>query len=126
VEKSKDSAFGLWIPSSMTFLCATPRKKERASSPIEELPVYIVQENVLKKLLGYTAEMLDTKVNIDYVKGTVQTKEAMETGEYQACFFVKPPSVLQVMSVAETGVLMPHKSTYFFPKIWSGPLIYLF
>ena len=126
VEKSKVPAFGLWIPSMKTYLCATPRKSADASNPIEDLPVYMVQEKVLKKLLGYTAEMLDTKVNIEYVKGTVQTKEAMETGEYQACFFVKPPSVQQVMSVAETGVLMPHKSTYFFPKIWSGPLVHLF
>lgn len=126
VEKSKVPAFGLWIPASRTFLCATPRQKVTAANPIEELPVYMVQEKVLKRLLGYTADMLDTKVNIEYVKGTIQTKEAMETGEYQACFFVKPPSVQQVMAVAETGVLMPHKSTYFFPKIWSGPLIYLF
>jgi len=50
----------------------------------------------------------------------------METGEYQACFFVKPPTVQQVMAIAETGQLMPHKSTYFFPKIWSGAVLYLF
>ena len=62
----------------------------------------------------------------EYVKGTIQTKEAMESGEYQACFFVKPPSVQQIMTIAETGQLMPHKSTYFFPKIWSGPLLFLF
>jgi len=126
VEGSSVKAFGVWIPASATFLYATPKKKRPSDNPMEDLPVYIVQEKVLKKLLGYTAEMLDIKENIDYVKGTDQTRTAMETGEYQACFFVKPPTVGQVMEVAETGQKMPHKSTYFFPKIWSGTLLYLF
>ena len=126
VEKSQVKAFGAWIPSSKTHLYATPKAKETSKNPMEDLPVYIVQERVLKRLLGYTAEMLDTKMNIEYVKGTGPTKDAMETGEYQACFFVKPPTVQQVMAVAETGQFMPHKSTYFFPKIWSGALLYLF
>lgn len=126
VELSSRRAFGVWIPTTNTFIRATPKTNGHARNPLEDLPVWIVQERVLKKLLGYTSEMLDTKVNIEYVKGTGPTKEAMGTGEYQACFFVKPPTVQQVMAVAQTGQKMPHKSTYFFPKIWSGTLFYLF
>jgi len=126
VEGSQVKAFGVWIHSSGVCIFATPKRKEPSVSPMDDLPVYIVQEKVLKKLLGFTAEMLDTKTNMDYVKGTDQTRAAMETGEYQACFFVKPPTVAQVMDVAESGQKMPHKSTYFFPKIWSGTLLYLF
>ncbi len=125
VEKTKGRVFGLWIPSTQTHLLAVPRYAE-SKNPIEDLPVWIVQEKILKGMLGYTSEMLDTKVNIEYVKGTDPTKETMSTGEYQACFFVKPPTVEQVMRVAQTGQKMPHKSTYFFPKIWSGTLLYLF
>lgn len=126
VDRSTVKAFGVWIPSTKTFLLATPKEKAASKNPLEDLPVYMVQEHVLKRLLGYTSEMLDTKVNIDYVKGTGPTKEAVETGEYQACFFVKPPTVQQVMAIAEAGQLMPHKSTYFFPKVWSGAVLYLF
>lgn len=126
VERSPTKAFGVWIPASRTFLYATPKEKLPSENPMEDLPVYIVQERVLKRLLGFSSEMLDTKVNIDYVKGTGPTKFAMASGDYQACFFVKPPSVRQVMAIAETGQKMPHKSTYFFPKIWSGVLLYLF
>ncbi len=126
VERSPTKAFGVWIPASRTFLYATPKEKAPSQNPMEDLPVYIVQERVLKRLLGFTSEMLDTKVNIDYVKGTGPTKFAMASGDYQACFFVKPPSVQQVMAIAEGGQKMPHKSTYFFPKIWSGALLYLF
>lgn len=126
VEKSTRRSFGVWIPCSGTFLLASPKDAKPTANPIENLPVWIVQEKVLKKILGYSSQMLDTKVNIEYVKGTGPTKELMDTGEYQACFFVKPPSVEQVMKVAQSGQKMPHKSTYFFPKIWSGTLLHLF
>lgn len=126
VEKSTVKAFGVWIPATKTIMLATPKDKAPSQNPIEDLPVHMVQESVLKRFLGFSSEMLDTKVNIEYVKGTGPTKEAMETGEYQACFLVKPPSVQQVMTIAETGQLMPHKSTYFFPKIWSGAVLHLF
>jgi uncharacterized protein (DUF1015 family) len=126
VEKSTRRSFGLWIPCSGTVLLASPKEAGPTANPMENLPVWIVQEKVLKKILGYTSEMLDTKVNIEYVKGTGPTKNLMDTGEYQACFFVKPPSVEQVMKIAQSGEKMPHKSTYFFPKIWSGTLLYLF
>lgn len=126
VEKSTRRSFGVWIPCSGTFLLASPRDGRPAVNPIEDLPVWIVQEKVLKKILGYTSEMLDTKVDIEYVKGTGPTKELMDTGEYQACFFVKPPTVEQIMTIAQSGQKMPHKSTYFFPKIWSGTLLHLF
>ncbi len=126
VEKSTRRAFGVWIPSSGVCLLASPKEKEAMKNPIENLPVWIVQEKVLKDILGFTTEMLDTKVNIEYVKGTGPTRELMETGEYQACFFVKPPTVHQVMEIAQSGQKMPHKSTYFFPKIWSGTLLHMF
>ncbi len=126
VEHSKTKAFGVWIIDPETYLFATPKGSQASANPIEDLPVWIVQERVLKRLLGYSDHMLDTKVNIEYVKGTGPARELMESGEHQACFFVKPPSVEQVMAVAQTGQKMPHKSTYFYPKIWSGPLLYLF
>ena len=126
VEHANGKAFGVWILDPETYLLAAPKDSKSAANPMEDLPVWIVQEKVLKRLLGYSDHMLDTKINIEYVKGTGPTRELMESGEYQACFFVKPPTVQQVMEVAQTGQKMPHKSTYFFPKIWSGPLLYLF
>jgi uncharacterized protein (DUF1015 family) len=126
VEDSKRESFGLWIPKSETFLLATRKKHGPSQNPMDDLPVYIVQERVLKRLLGYSSDMLDKKTNIDYVKGTEATKAEMASGEHQACFFVKPPTVDQVMAIAQTGQKMPHKSTYFFPKIWSGTLMHLF
>ena len=124
VENGPSRAFGLFEPSKGTCLLVRPDGEPRG--PLEDLSVYVLQERVLKEVLGYTAEMIDRKVNIEYLKGTAAAMSAMGTGEYQACFLVKAPSVEQVMAVSDSGLKMPQKSTYFYPKIWSGTLMCLF
>lgn len=126
IESSSAGAFGVWIGAKNLFMLASRKKDAKTASPLDGLSVFMLQERVLKAMLGFTQEMLDKKINIEYVKGTQASKAAMQSGEFQACFFVMPPSVQQVMEVARTGQRMPQKSTYFFPKIWSGTLIHLF
>ncbi len=122
--RARSDAVGVWVPGNGTAALATP--KAPAADPLGRLSVQVLQERVLKGLLGYTQEMLDGKVGIEYFKGTEAAVAAMATGEHQACFFVKPPTAAQVMEVAAGGEKMPQKSTYFFPKIWSGTLLHLF
>ncbi len=122
--RARSDAVGAWAPGSGLAVLATP--KEEAADPLGRLSVQVLQERVLKGMLGYTQEMLDGKVGIEYVKGTDASLAAMASGEHQACFFVKPPTPAQVMEVASSGEKMPQKSTYFFPKIWSGTLLHLF
>lgn len=124
LDRARPDAIGAWVPGSGLAVLATP--KVQAADPLGRLSVQVLQERVLKGLLGYTQEMLDGKIGIDYVKGTEASLAAMAAGEHQACFFVKPPTASQVMEVASAGEKMPQKSTYFFPKIWSGTLLYLF
>jgi uncharacterized protein (DUF1015 family) len=126
VEGSPDEAFGVWIPSQNRCLLARPRETSAGANRMDRLSVYILQEKVLRGILGYSLETLDKKVNIEFVKGTEPAKAMMATGEHDICFFVKPPSVQEIMAIAQTGEKMPHKSTYFSPKIWSGTLLYLF
>ena len=122
--RARPDAFGVWVPGcGSTTLAVAKRTPE---DPLDGLSVQVLQERVLKGMLGYTQDMLDGKVGIEYVKGTEASVAAMSTGEHQACFFVRPPSADQVMEVASSGEKMPQKSTYFFPKIWSGTLLYLF
>jgi uncharacterized protein (DUF1015 family) len=126
VEDSRRETFGVWVPRTGRHILAVRKKHGPSENPMDDLPVYMVQERVLKRILGFTSEMLDRKIDIEYVKGTDSTKAAMASGEYQACFYVRPPSVEQVMAIAQTGQKMPHKSTYFYPKIWSGTMLNLF
>ncbi len=121
---ARPDAFGVWVPAKGVAFLAVPRRPGEGA--LGRLSVHVLQERVLKEMLGYTQEMLDGKVDIEYVKGTEASVDAMATGEHQACFFVKAPTTDQVMEAASAGEKMPQKSTYFFPKIWSGTLLYLF
>ena len=57
---------------------------------------------------------------LGYAKDFEDAREAVESGRYQAAFFMRGTPVEQVREVAEAGESMPPKSTYFFPKIPTG------
>ena len=125
LEGASDKAFGVWSPDAELMTVVEPRGED-LPGPLGGLSVYILQEKVLKGMLGFTTEMLDKKVDIDYVKDVDAARERLKSGGYSICFMVKAPTVGQVMEVAKEGLKMPHKSTYFYPKMWSGTLMYLF
>ncbi|UCE45254.1 MAG: DUF1015 domain-containing protein [Methanobacteriota archaeon] len=125
LNEAPSTAFGVWCPGAQLLALAAP-KGENLPGPLGALSVYVLQEKVLKQVLGFTAEMLDRKINIDYVKEIETARSKLATKEHVGCFIVKAPTVEQVMEVAKEGLKMPHKSTYFYPKVWSGTLLYLF
>ena len=126
LDKAGPGSFGVWCPAADLRALAVPKDRTAPGGPLDGLSVYVLQEKVLKGILGFTTEMLDRKTNIDYVKEPRAALTMVESGEHAICFFVKAPTVQQVMEVAKAGLKMPHKSTYFSPKIWSGTLLYLF
>ncbi len=126
IDEAPSTAFGVWCPSARITVLAELEDDGVEPNPLAELSVYVLQEMCLKDMLGFTTEMLDRKTNIEYVKELDSAASKVSSGEYTMCFFVKAPTAEQVMAVAKAGLKMPHKSTYFFPKIWSGTLMYLF
>ena len=76
-------------------------------------------------------EGLDTELverlgpeELSYTPSAHEAVAAVERGEAEAAFLLRPPSLDQVWSVAGRGDTMPQKSTYFFPKLLSGLLFY--
>ena len=126
LDDAPDSAFGVWCPATGLTVLAEQRRPRKGGEPLEGLSVFVLQEKVLKDILGFTQDMIDKKENMDYVKELDDAKASMGSGEHRLCLFVKAPSVVQIMAVAECGEKMPPKSTYFSPKIWSGTLLHLF
>ena len=69
------------------------------------------------------SELVDRLVSdVRYTPSAAEARGAVDAGEAEAAFILRPPSVAQVRAVAEAGRLMPQKSTYFFPKLTSGLL----
>jgi len=59
---------------------------------------------------------------VRYTPSADEARAAVDAGEAEAAFLLRPPTVEQVAAVAEAGRTMPQKSTYFYPKLASGLL----
>jgi uncharacterized protein (DUF1015 family) len=59
---------------------------------------------------------------VRYTPDAAEARAAVDAGEAEAAFLLRPPTVEQVAAVARAGKVMPQKSTFFYPKLTSGLL----
>ncbi len=88
------------------------------------LDVSVLHKLILERVLQIDEAKLAAQTNVEYVKDTPsaidETIAQIDAGQKQAAFFMNPPKIEQIQQVAEAGERMPQKSTYFFPKMFSG------
>ena len=89
-------------------------------APLLQLSVVVLHELVLQRMLGITPEAMRSQANLIYEEDDRKVFEAVEKGDIQAGFIVKPTTVQQVLDISGEGEVMPQKSTYFYPKIMTG------
>jgi len=124
--QNEHGVFGIWLPGEKRGYIATLRPEYRSDDPEGRLDVSILHHLVLEELLGITPEMQERKEKIRYIRGTEEAFKEMIGEDNQILFLLNPPSIPDVIDVAKEGVTLPHKSTNFHPKFWSGLLMYLF
>ena len=92
--------------------------------PVEGLDVSILQNNVLKPVFGIIDPKTDKR--IDFVGGIRGTKELERrvNSDCKIAFAMYPTSIQELFNVADAGLLMPPKSTWFEPKLRSGLFIH--
>ena len=61
---------------------------------------------------------------VSYTAVAEEAMAAVDAGEAEAAFLLRPPTIEQVRAVAERGEVMPQKSTFFYPKLPSGLLFH--
>ena len=75
---------------------------------------------LLKGPLELTDDDISHLHRFGYARTAEQARELVESGAFDLAFILRPTPVEQVRAVAEAGVSMPPKSTYFFPKLPTG------
>jgi uncharacterized protein (DUF1015 family) len=90
------------------------------SAAYRRLDAAILEELVLKGILGMSTEDIAAKRGIGYTPSIDEALAKLDAGDYQAAFLLRPTPVDQVREVAAAGETMPPKSTYFFPKLLTG------
>ena len=97
------------------------------ADPIGVLDVTVLSNLVLDKILGIAD--LRTSKRIDFVggiRGLGELKRRVDSGEMKVAFALYPVSMQQLINIADTGNIMPPKTTWFEPKLRSGVVIHSF
>ncbi|MDE7427616.1 MAG: DUF1015 domain-containing protein [Muribaculaceae bacterium] len=97
------------------------------SDPIGVLDVTISSDLILRDLLGIHDLRSDKRVDfVGGIRGLGELKRRVDSGEMAAALALFPVSMEQLMNIADTGNIMPPKTTWFEPKLRSGLIIHEF
>lgn len=114
--------FGMYLDGTWYVLKILPQY--RSADPVKGLDVSILQDHLLAPVLGIGDPRTDKR--IDFIGGIRGLKELeRRVGEdMEVAFSMYPTSIEELLSVADAGLLMPPKSTWFEPKLRSGLFIH--
>jgi uncharacterized protein (DUF1015 family) len=90
--------------------------------PYRRLDTAVLEALVLTGPLGLSEDDISHLRGLGYARSFAEARELVESGTYDAGFFLAPIPVAQVQDIAAAGVNMPPKSTFFFPKVLTGLL----
>lgn len=116
--------FSMYLEGKWYSLTAKPGTYND-NDPIGVLDVTVLSNLVLDKILGI--DDLRTSKRIDFVggiRGLGELKRRVDSGEMAVAFALYPVSMKQLIDIADTGNIMPPKTTWFEPKLRSGLVIH--
>jgi len=127
------NAFGIYAGKNAFYVAVLKDKKAmdliapNMSTAWRSLDVSVLHKLVLEKLLGIGEKHLESGKKLEYIKDTGNAIDGsittIDAGQRQAAFFMNPVKMQQLKMVTAAGEKMPQKSTYFYPKIYTGLII---
>jgi uncharacterized protein (DUF1015 family) len=90
---------------------------------LAKLDVTVLTRLIFMALLGFDQARLDNDRLIGYSSIDTDAIEQVRAGKYDAAFILNPTKIDQVQEIAHQQLIMPRKSTYFFPKVISGQVM---
>jgi len=116
--------FGLYLDGSWYKLVA--REGTFTTDPIGVLDVTILQKNILDKLFSIKDPRTDKRIDfVGGIRGLKELEKRVDSGEMKAAFSLYPVTIEQLFDIADSGEIMPPKSTWFEPKLRDGLLTHL-
>lgn len=116
--------FSMYLGSRWYSLSAKPGRFDD-SDPIGVLDVTILSNLVLDKLLGIKDLRTDKRIDfVGGIRGLGELQRRVDSGEMKLAFALYPVSMRQLINIADSGKIMPPKTTWFEPKLRSGLAIH--
>lgn len=120
VEPERDNTLGMYYERRWYRLLPRPNSFNRFD-PIESLEVSILQRNLLQPILGIEKPRTDKRIDfVGGIRGTQELVRLVDSGGFRVAFVVPPVTIEALRKVADSGGVMPPKSTWFEPKLRSG------
>ena len=116
--------FSLYVDGQWYKLIAREGRYNDAD-PIGVLDVTISSDLILRDILGITDLRSDKRIDfVGGIRGLGELKRRVDSGEMKAALALYPVSMRQLIDIADTGNIMPPKTTWFEPKLRSGLVIH--
>lgn len=97
-----------------------------ADDPVKSLDASILQENLLGPVLNIGDPRTSNRIKfVGGIRGTGELEKLVDGGNFTVAFSLVPTTIEQLLAVADSGRVMPPKSTWFEPKLRSGLIIHL-
>ena len=116
--------FSLYVDGKWYSLTANPDTYDD-NDPIGVLDVTISSKLILDEILGIKDLRSDKRIDfVGGIRGLSELKKRVDSGEMKMALALYPVSMKQLMDIADTGNIMPPKTTWFEPKLRSGLVIH--
>ncbi|MBK5270344.1 MAG: DUF1015 domain-containing protein, partial [Bacteroidia bacterium] len=124
VKPSQLHEFGMYMNHQWYILSS--RKGTFNDTPVEVLDVTILANNVLDKLLDIEDQRTDKRIDfVGGIRGLSELERRVDSTEMEVAFSLYPVTIQQLFDIADSGNVMPPKSTWFEPKLRDGLLTHL-
>jgi uncharacterized protein (DUF1015 family) len=121
---SRPGTFSIFIEGQWYGLALDPHLIT-PGDPLASLDASLLQEYVLTPLLNIGDPRTDKRIDfVGGIRGTAELERRVRSGEMAAAFSLFPTSMAQLLAVADAGLMMPPKSTWFEPKLKSGLFVH--
>lgn len=125
VKPEKLHDFGMYLAGKWYRLTAKPGTW--TEDPLGVLDINVLQNHVLEPLLGIQDQRSDPRIDfVGGIRGMAELEKRVNSGEMSVAFSLYPVSIQQLFDIADSGNVMPPKSTWFEPKLRDGLLTHLF
>jgi len=124
VKPSQLHEFGMYLEGQWYIL--TSRQGTWSDDPIGVLDVTILSNNILDKIFDIKDQRTDKRIDfVGGIRGLQELEKRVQSGEMKVAFSLYPVTLAQLFAIADSGNVMPPKSTWFEPKLRDGLLTHL-
>lgn len=127
----KNHVFGMYIGNSKYHLLTLKNEQildrilsEENAQKWRKLDVAILHFLIIDSLLHVSSTDSEIQTHIEHLKDEDLAIDLVDSNEYQLAFFLNPTKVSQVKDISSKGEVLPQKSTFFYPKLLSGLVMF--